>query len=244
MARLLWQHREDIGPSRRFLATTTYMSSTAKTHLWGGAEGSQRFGDTWEWDGSGWVQVADTGPTPFLAVGLAFDSVRNVTVLFTSDENLTAFETWEWNGDGWTQVEDTGSQAANGAFAMVYDRARQVTILEGGAVGSGLSQQPRVGTWAWVGALGHRLPTWGHRSVVFAASPMTHPGSASSFLATETLRPTPTSAIPGNGTGTPGNRSRIWDRWVVGAMHGEDTRRPFWWCHARVKRCGLPIRHM
>jgi hypothetical protein len=30
------------GPRRRFLATTTYMSSTAKTLLWGGAEGSQR----------------------------------------------------------------------------------------------------------------------------------------------------------------------------------------------------------
>src|SRR5215207_9233278 len=65
MARLLWEQREDIGPSRRFLATTTYMSSTAKTLLWGGAEGSQRFGDTWEWDGSGWVQVADTVPLRF-----------------------------------------------------------------------------------------------------------------------------------------------------------------------------------
>jgi hypothetical protein len=128
-----------------------YVASTGKTVLWGGFDSTGPYGDTWEWDGSGWVQVADTGPAPFGAVGLAFDSIRNATVLFSSDENSTAFDTWEWDGDAWTQVDDTGPQAVNGYFAMVYDRAREVTILESGAVGSGIPQSPPVGTWAWDG---------------------------------------------------------------------------------------------
>jgi len=85
MARLLWQQRKDIGPSPRLLAAMTDMPSTGRTLLWGGGDSTAYFGDTWEWDGSGWVQVADTGRAPFAAVGLVFDSIRNLTVLFASD---------------------------------------------------------------------------------------------------------------------------------------------------------------
>jgi hypothetical protein len=129
MARLLWQQRQDIGPPARIGAAMVYMASTARSILWGGG-GLNVFGDTWEWDGEGWVQVEDTGPAPSALVGLAFDSDRNVAVLFTQTD--TAWETWEWDCSTWTQVEDSGPQAAQGAFQMVYDRARQLTVLEGG----------------------------------------------------------------------------------------------------------------
>jgi hypothetical protein len=152
MPRLLWQQRQDIGPAPRILSNMVYVASTGRTLLWGGFDSIGPYGDTWEWDGSGWVQVADTGPAPFGAVGLAFDSVRNVTVLFTSDENSAVFQTWEWDGEAWTQVDDAGPQVAgNGYFAMTFDRAREVAILESGAAGSGLPQAPPVGTWAWDG---------------------------------------------------------------------------------------------
>jgi hypothetical protein len=128
-----------------------YMSSVGKTLLWGGY-GDDLFGDTWEWDGDGWVQVADTGPTPYVFVGLAFDSLRKVTVFFTSDGNNTAWETWEWDGEAWTQVEDTGPPAVVGAFEMVYDGARQVTVLEGGSLTNPAATYPPVGTWAWDGS--------------------------------------------------------------------------------------------
>jgi len=169
MARLLWQQRQDIGPSPRLLAAMTDMPSTGRTLLWGGGDSTAYFGDTWEWDGSGWVQVADTGRAPFAAVGLVFDSIRNLTVLFTSDVNATAFETWEWDGEAWTQVEDTGPQAANGTFGMVYDRAREVTLLEGGAVGTGTPQYPGVGTWAWDGRTWTQVADVGPSQRVFSA---------------------------------------------------------------------------
>jgi Galactose oxidase, central domain len=147
----------------------TYVSSTGTTLLWGGHDGTAFFGDTWEWDGSGWVQVADTGPAPFAAVGLAFDSIRNIAVLFTSDLNSTAFETWEWDGEAWTQVEDTGPQAANGTFGMVYDRAREVTILEAGTAGTGTPQYPGIGTWAWNGRTWTQVADVGPSQRVLAA---------------------------------------------------------------------------
>jgi hypothetical protein len=130
-----------------------YMAPSARSLLWGGRGPSTLFGDTWEWDGEGWVQVADTGPAPFAYAGLAFDSNRNVSVLFTKNPANTIRETWEWDGASWTQVEDIGPQAMNTLFAMVYDSTRQVTLLEGGSLQSGApgAQFPPVGTWSWDG---------------------------------------------------------------------------------------------
>jgi hypothetical protein len=113
----------------------------ARSLLWGGQHDPTRFGDTWEWDGEDWVQVADTGPPPTVFVELAFDSVRNVAVLFRSDNTNTAWETWEWDGELWTQVDDAGPHALNGLFEMTYDSARRLTLLEGGSVQSPGSQQ-------------------------------------------------------------------------------------------------------
>jgi hypothetical protein len=145
-----------------------YMSSVEKSVLWGGYSGNP-LGDTWEWDGDGWVQVADTGPAPFAFVGLAFDSSRNVAVFFTSDVNNTAWETWEWDGTAWTQVEDTGPQAPNGAFEMVYDSARQVTVLEGGSLANPAPTYPPVGTWTWDGSTWTQVADVGPPQRVFAA---------------------------------------------------------------------------
>jgi hypothetical protein len=140
-----------------------YMAPSARSLLWGGRGLSLRFSDTWEWDGEGWVQVADTGPAPRAYAGLAFDSRRNVAVLFTHWPPQTIRETWEWDGAGWTQVDDMGPRAQNILFAMVYDSARQVTLLEGGSLRSGvpLSTTPPVGTWAWDGTAWTQLDDLG-----------------------------------------------------------------------------------
>lgn len=151
MSLLLWQQRQDIGPTARRGAAMAYTASTEKTLLWSGGEKGTAYNDTWEWDGEGWVQVADTGPRPIEGGGIAFDSLRNVVVLFSQYENGTVWETWEWDGQDWTQVEDTGPQALNYLFGMTYDSARQVTVLEGGAE-NGISGNPApVGTWTWDG---------------------------------------------------------------------------------------------
>jgi hypothetical protein len=142
-----------------------YMDSSQRTLLWGGAgfvqtagryAGSRFYGDTWEWDGESWVQVADTGPAPNAGIGLAFDSARNVVVMFAyhgwADPDRPNMETWERDGQGWTQVGDSGPRTYNHIHQIVYDSARQVTLLEGGSIGSdGAKSYEPVGTWVWNG---------------------------------------------------------------------------------------------
>jgi len=140
---------QDIGPSGRFGAAITYLGNTERTLLWGGVPSTR---DTWQWDGEGWVQVADTGPSGFvLWAGLSFDPKRDVAVLFTQGASFTTWETWEWDGSLWTQVDDSGPQAYNSLFRLVYDSGRGVTLLEGGSGPGMWPSAPPVGTWAWDG---------------------------------------------------------------------------------------------
>jgi hypothetical protein len=81
MPLLLWQQRQDIGPAPRAADATAHIEAAGRTLLWGGVGGQQELNDTWEWDGEGWVQVADTGPTLTYLAGIAYDSNRNVAVV-------------------------------------------------------------------------------------------------------------------------------------------------------------------
>ncbi len=95
----------------------------------------QFFNDTWEYDGSVWTRVADTGPEPRMSCGLVYNGK---TVLLFGGKNNTAFfkNTWEWDGKHWTQRQDIGP-AARAFAAMAYDITRQRTVLFGGT-GPGL----------------------------------------------------------------------------------------------------------
>src|SRR5204862_2912963 len=77
--------------------------------------------------------------------GLAYDSARNVAVLFGgSGAGGTSADTREWTGMQWTQRASTGPSARY-YYAIVYDSARHVTVLFGGSNTS-------VGdTWEWDG---------------------------------------------------------------------------------------------
>ena len=67
-------------------------------------------GDTWQWDGADWTQLADTGPSPRAGHQVAFDRHRSRLVLFggKGDGEALQGDTWEWDGEAWTQVADSG----------------------------------------------------------------------------------------------------------------------------------------
>ena len=82
-----------------------------------------------------WTLKASTGPVGRTRPGLAYDSDRNVTVLFggwsgTAMGSLA--DTWEWNGSLWTQRSPTASPSARSAVAMAYDATRKRVVLFGG----------------------------------------------------------------------------------------------------------------
>ena len=62
-------------------------------------------GDTWEWDGDAWTQVADTGPSARPGPGMCFNRIAQRTILFGGSGQS---DTWSWNGSDWTQINDVG----------------------------------------------------------------------------------------------------------------------------------------
>jgi hypothetical protein len=139
----------DIGPGARSYSALAYDSANKVSLLFAGSKSGIPIGDTWQWDGLNWTQLADTGPPPRSGHAMAYDSNRQRTVLFggvASDVSLFG-DTWEFDGENWTQQQDTGPSARRG-HGMAYDsvNGRVVLFGGGGTDGAGLGD-----TWAWDG---------------------------------------------------------------------------------------------
>lgn len=120
------------------------------------------------WDGSHWSQVNTPGPLRCSGVAAAFDSARGRLVMYGgfvySGIGLTNV-TWEWDGFTWT-LPALGPQAREEA-AMVYDQARQKTVMFGGTGNGTLFGD----TWEWDGE------TW-TAAATTGPSARTHPSMA------------------------------------------------------------------
>jgi hypothetical protein len=65
---------------------------------------------------------------------MAYDTEREVTVLFGGTAGVSTFfdDTWEWDGTTWTQRFPANEPTKRHSHDMVYDSLRGVTILFGG----------------------------------------------------------------------------------------------------------------
>lgn len=121
-------------PNARSGHTLTFDPLRQRVILFGGVDAGGERDDTWEWDGARWSQVLPaSSPRPRSGHVVAQD-LRGRLVLFgggyaTPMGRVELFDTWEWDGTTWTQVPVTPSPVV--AHAMVYDAARQRTVLLG-----------------------------------------------------------------------------------------------------------------
>ena len=108
--------------------------------------------DTWEWNGTAWVQCSPAvSPPARQRHAMAYDVARKRVVLFGGGDgtgrNLN--DTWEWDGTAWVQRLPAVSPPARLGHAMAYDVARQCVVLFGGYCGG---TNPTLGdTWEWDG---------------------------------------------------------------------------------------------
>lgn len=125
-------------PSARYVHGMSYDSSRGVMVLFGGdGTGKQRLNDTWEFDGSNWVQVqAPSGSPPGrvnISQAMVYDSYRHKTVLFGGLARAGYMnDTWEYDGSTWSQINTLDYPPGRDAHAMVYDSYRHVTVLFGG----------------------------------------------------------------------------------------------------------------
>jgi hypothetical protein len=136
-----WTQVADMGPSARQLFGMTYDDSRQRLVLFGGyvpgVQLNQVNGETWEWNGREWTQVADMGPPPRYGCAMTYDTLRQRVVLFGGYSNLpprTGYfdDTWEWDGTEWTQIADTGPSGRS-LLPMVFDSSRECLVLFGGS---------------------------------------------------------------------------------------------------------------
>lgn len=104
-------------------------------------------GDTFEWDGAHWSQVAEDGPE-----GSALCDGRGSVVLVS--RTAPASRTWAWDGVTWTE-RDEGALPVCSGFGAAFVPQRDVVVVAGGVLEDGALDDI---TWEWDGS------TWTARS--------------------------------------------------------------------------------
>ncbi len=191
---LRWSKRDpgEAGPGLRSGGAMVYDARRRKVVLFGSAtkcvDGTCAcFADTWERDGSSWVQVdagdpryalpdfdpwaegsLPTSPVPCRKAVMAYDPKRGVVVLFdgqgkTDDDPTTV--TWEWDGMHWKMKPSGSSPTTREDAAMAYYPNTQQVVLFGGRT-----------------KLNSLADTWGWDGTKWTEQPVSNPGPAGRSL--------------------------------------------------------------
>ncbi|MBX9602681.1 MAG: hypothetical protein K2X35_16875 [Bryobacteraceae bacterium] len=155
-----WEERFFNGPPAgpRDHMVMSYDEKRATSVVYGGAvliNDIQWKLDTWEYDGTAWSKR--DGPTPGARAhhAMAYDSARNVTLLYGGFDDKNRYEPslWQWDGTSWKLLSTEGP-GVRARHRMAFDAARGEMVLYGGDTGN-----PRRGqfliqgdTWTWDGA--------------------------------------------------------------------------------------------
>lgn len=142
-----WTERAVAGPGPRWRAGLAYDYTRERVVLHGGTRidvidesnlAVTRLDDTWEWDGTSWVEVVSTTKPPVIIDenSLAWDGTR--IILFgglvpnTPSPTYTN-ETWGWDGTDWSLLSTTGP-SPRGQHSLFWTGSD--VILMGGTDGS------------------------------------------------------------------------------------------------------------
>lgn len=120
-------------PQGRIFHAMAFDSVRRRTVLFGGRlETEVDVQDTWEWDGTGWINVVPAGARPPGRAGhkMAFDPGRSRVVMF---DGLGIGDLWEWDGTRWEAQNPSGDEP-QGRFGhgMVFDPASGGVLVFGG----------------------------------------------------------------------------------------------------------------
>ncbi|MEM7201509.1 MAG: kelch repeat-containing protein [Planctomycetota bacterium] len=138
-------------PPARSHHVMAYDAARGVTVLFGGVRDAsaatpQLLADTWEWDGSSWIERSPvTRPAPTDQAAMAYDFARDRCVLVAPDG------TWEWDGTDWTAVA-TGPADARTDAALAYDERTGRVVRFGGLRDLAGVSVSDTATWAFDGA--------------------------------------------------------------------------------------------
>lgn len=158
-------------PPGRTRSASAFDSSRSRLVVFGGGTEPnggvpQRMRDTWEWDGSAWIQRNPlAAPTPRWGHAMSFDAVRRRVVLFggttrtltgNGTTGTTLQDLWEYDGTIWVERTTLVAPTARHGHGMATDPARGITYVYGGLDDRGM---PLADLWAWDGTRWRELFT-------------------------------------------------------------------------------------
>lgn len=147
-----WTQRFPLhSPAPRYKPAMAYDAARGEVVLFGGGNFStgQYFADTWVWNGEDWeLRSPSVSPPARVEHVMAYDALRQETVLFGGSGGYPFADSWVWNGTTWTQRFPAISPTARALAAMVYDSNYEHVVLFGGqdSVGNVLGDM-----WIWNG---------------------------------------------------------------------------------------------
>ena len=171
-----WTQMSVEGPIPRTFPSMAYDNHRKRIVLFGGnrvlfGDDDDRdtfLNDTWEFDGTQWMQFKVNGPSARSSAALAYDEYRKTAVLFGGRaQTAVSDETWEWNGSQWKQNSATPPPPRFNS-AAVYDPMDRHVIRFGGFYrGDRFSE-----TWGYDGKAWRLLTSLGpaarnHTSMVY-----------------------------------------------------------------------------
>lgn len=143
-----WVRQRSLDP--RYAHAMVRDEARGRVVLFGGVNGNDVRGDTWEWDGVRWAPRSPlTAPTARSGHAMVWDAARREVVLFggKGSAGLLA-DTWTWNGSEWARRGVGSAPLPRAGHGMAWDGVTQRVILFGGTSGAGVHGD----TWAWNGA--------------------------------------------------------------------------------------------
>jgi hypothetical protein len=142
-----WTLRSSGGsgqPVPREVPALAYDAARQVTVLYGGnGVGPDHRDDTWEWDGTSWVEVntlpGALRPSPHPGHAMAYHALAGGVVLFGGGYAGPQPEgdTWLWNGSAWSLRSTGGTADPAPRFfpALSYDSGQGAAVLFGGVTG-------------------------------------------------------------------------------------------------------------
>lgn len=134
-----WTDRSDVFVPR-VVGATVDQPNRGRVLVYGGWQENGVRGDTWEWDGYGWIRrepLHDAGRRAGAAI--AFDEIRSralmvggATAFFPYAVATTDLRTWEWDGRDWAAIATATSPPATLGAAATWDPAGGRMLLFGG----------------------------------------------------------------------------------------------------------------
>lgn len=144
-------------PSSRYHASMTSSVAGNGMVMFGGIDSvsiNSRLADTWNYDGTSWVQVATSGPSARDSSAMGSNPTHTVLFGGMTQGEVRSGETWIWNGTTWTQLFPANQPTPRAGATMFRIGSR--LLMFGGWTDQGLTDEiwewkidPQTSAWNW-----------------------------------------------------------------------------------------------